>query len=227
MPITRKQWDELKRQADAGDAEAQWEVGAWYEDGLTAPDGSVIVRCDPRSAVRWYRRSAEAGNASAQINLGNCLSTGRGVRRDDAEALRWYKRALRQGDASAPNNIATVHRDRGDERRAMLWFRRAIVCGDGDALVEVGRRLYVGLGVRPDADEAVQFFRCAIRSKNITEAGREEAMFCLGVAYHDGRGVRRSPSLAIKWLSRSNQDRDRPEAEELIQQINDERRRTR
>ena len=39
-----------------------------------------------------------------------------------------------------------------------------------------------------------------------TPAGREDAMFHLGVAYRDGRGVRQSPSLAIKWLSRSNRD---------------------
>lgn len=147
------------------------------------------------------------------------------MRRDDAEALRWYKRALRQGDTGAPNNIATVYRDRGDERRAVFWYRRAVTCGDRDALVEVGRRLSAGIGVRRDADEAVRHFRKAIASKNITQAGREGAMFHLGIACWEGRGVRHSPAQAIKWLSRSNQDGDRPEAEELIQQIYNERRR--
>lgn len=109
MSMTRKQWDELKCKAAAGDAEAQWEVGAWLEDGLTNSRDSVIVRRNAVSAVRWYRRSAEEGNAEAQLSLGNCLSTGHGVRRDDSEALMWYKRALRQGCTSAPNNIATVY----------------------------------------------------------------------------------------------------------------------
>jgi TPR repeat protein len=97
------------------------------------------------------------------------------VRRDDTEALRWYKFALRQGNICAPNNIATIYRDSGNERRAMFWFRRAIASGDGDALVEVGRRLYKGIGVRCNVDQAVRHLRKAIASKNITQAGREEA----------------------------------------------------
>ena len=192
MPITRKQWHELKRRAERGEAEAQWEVGSWYEDGVTLPDGSALVRRNSRAAVRWYRRGAEAGSASAQLNLGNCLSTGRGVRRDDTEALRWYRRALRQGSVSALNNIATIYCDRGDERRAMFWYRRAAACGDDDALVEIGRRLYTGLGVRTDAAEAILCFRSAISSKNITPAGREDAMLLLGEAYREGRGVKQA-----------------------------------
>lgn len=226
MSITRRQWNDLKHRAESGDPEAQWEVGSWCEDGLADSDGSVLVRKDLRAAVRWYRRSAAAGNASAQINLGTCLSTGRGVRRNDAEALHWYKRAWRGGDSSAPNNIATVYRDRGDESRALFWYRRAITCGDGDALVEVGRRLFTGCGVRSDAGQAVHCLRKAITSRNITQAGREEAMFLLGVAYHEGRSVRRSLSLALRWLSKSNRDGDRPEARTRIEQIENESRRT-
>jgi len=226
MSLTRQQWDDLMRRAEAGDAEAQWEVGSWLEDGITSSDGTVVVRRNTSLAVRWYRRSAEAGNASAQVNLGNCLSTGRSARRNDAEALRWYKRALRQGSAIAPRNIATVYRDHGNLRRAMFWYKRAVACGDGDALAEVGERLYMGIGVRRDADEAVICFRKAIASKNITQAGREDAMFRLGVAYHEGQGVRQSMSLALKWLSLSNRDGDRPEAEALIITLKRKRRRT-
>lgn len=227
MSLTCRQWKELSHRAESGNAEAQWEVGALFEVGLNGPDGATLVRRNPQAAVFWYRRSAQAGNASAQINLGNCLSTGRGVCRDDAEALRWYKRALRQGDSCAANNIATIYRDRGDESRALLWYKRAVSQGDDDAWVEVGKRLYAGIGSTADAIEAVRCFRKAIASKNITQAGREEAMFHLGIAYYEGRGVRRSPSRAIKWLCKSNQDGDRPKAEELVGMIKAERRRTR
>jgi hypothetical protein len=92
--MTRKHWKQLMARAEAGDSEAQWEVGSWLEDGLADPKGFVFVHPDARAAVRWFRRSANAGNPSGQTHLGCCLCAGHGVRRDDAEALLWFKRAL-------------------------------------------------------------------------------------------------------------------------------------
>jgi len=217
--MARGKWSQLKRKAEAGDAEAQFEVGSWCEDGLADPKGRVLVRRDMRAAVRWYRLSATAGNAFGQIQLGNCLSTGTGVRRDDEEALRWYKRALRQGDCCAPNNIATVYRDQGDHHRAVLWYRRAVAMGDDEALVEVGFRYYAGIGMRRDAVEAVRCYRRAIAGKNITEAGRESAMFYLGVAFYEGCGVKKSDTRALKWLRLANVDDDFAQARDLIEKI--------
>jgi hypothetical protein len=217
--MTRKQWDELKDKAQAGDSEAQWAVGSWLEDGLTDRDGVVLVQRNVRAAIRWYRRSAIAGNPSGQINLGVCLCVGRGLRRDDAEALRWFKRALRQNDLSAPSNIASVYRDRGDNRRAVFWYQRAVAAGDGDALVEVGLGYYTGVGVRRDPEHAVRCFRRAIASKAISQAGREDAMYHLGVALHEGRGIRQSNARAVRWLSQANKDGDHGEARNLIEKI--------
>jgi TPR repeat protein len=218
--MTRKQWSQLKRKAEAGDAEALWEVGSYCEDGLADPNGRVLVRRDLRAAVRWYRLSATAGNDAAQLNLGNLLSTsGLGIRRDDAEALLWYKRAFRRGNGSAANNIATVYRDRGDHRRAMLWYRRAVAMGDEGALVEVGFRYYESIGVRRDPAEAVRCYRKAIASQTISEAECESAMFYLGVAFHEGRGVKQSDARALKWLRRANIDDDFTQARDLIEQI--------
>lgn len=222
--MTREQWNQLKNKAAGGDSEAQWEVGSWLEDGLVDSSGIVLAHRDARAAVRWYRKSATAGNAAGQTHLGVCLCVGRGVRRDDTEALRWFKRALRQGDWSAPNNIASVYRDRGNHCRAIFWYERAIACGDGDALVEVGCGYYTGIGVRHDPKQAIRCFRQAITSKNITQAGRENAMFHIGVAFHEGRGVKKSDAQAIKWLALANRDDDHAKARSLIEGIRRERR---
>ena len=217
--MKRKQWTQLKARAEAGDSEAQWELGSWLEDGLTDPKGFVFIHPDARAAALWFRRSANAGNPAGQINFGCCLSAGCGVRRDDTEALRWFKRALLQSDPTAPNNIASVYGHRGNNRRAMFWHQRAVASGDGDALVEVGRRYYAGVGVRRDPGHAVRCFRKAITSKNISQAGREDAMFHLGAAFHEGRGVKQSNARAIKWLSQANKDDDHAEARNLIERI--------
>jgi TPR repeat protein len=204
--MARTEWNRLLAKAQDGDSEAQWEVGSWLEDGLVDSAGCTLARRDLRGAVRWYRKSAVAGNAYAQNCLGVCLCRGSGVRRDDVEGLRWFKRALRQGDTCAPNNIACVYRDRGSFRRAMFWYRRAVACGDGDALVELGRGYYSGIGARPDPKQAVRLFRRAIISRNITQAGREDAMFRLGLAFYEGRGVKKSNARAIRWLSQANRN---------------------
>ena len=217
--LAREQWKKLKAEAQAGYSDAQWQVGSWLQDGLADPSGLVLVHPDARAAVRWFRRSATAGNSAGQIHLGTCLSARHGVRRDDSDALYWYKRALRQGNFCALNNIACVYRDRGDNRRAQSWYRRAAASGDGDALVEVGRGYSRGAGVRRDPKRAVQCFRKAITCKSITQAGRENAMFQLGVAYYEGRGVKKSIALAIKWLSRANKDDDHDDARDLMERL--------
>jgi TPR repeat protein len=170
------------------------------------------------------RKSAIGGNSAGQVHFGVCLCGGRGVRRNEAEALRWFKRAYSQNDLCAASNIASIYRDRGNNRRAIFWYRRAVALGDGDALVEVGRAYYNGVGVKRDPKRAVRCFRQAIKSKMITQAGREDAMFHLGVAFHEGRGVKKSDARAIRWLSKANQDGDHADASEVTETIMNEER---
>ena len=72
----RQKWNRLLARAKAGDSEAQWQVGSWFEDGLVDSKGFCFVRPDLRTAVRWYRKSAEGGNSAGQANLGVGLSRG-------------------------------------------------------------------------------------------------------------------------------------------------------
>jgi uncharacterized protein len=199
----------------------QWELGSWLQDGFVDRQGNIIVPQNARAAVAWYRRSANLGHPAAQNSLGVCLSDGKGTRRDDREALAWLKRALRQGDGCAANNIASVYRDRRDSRRALYWYERAAEGGDSDALVEVGARYYAGVGATRNPAYAVNCFRQAIQSRkvNISQAGRESAMYHLGIACYEGNGVRQSNSLALKWLIEANKDDDFPAARAAIDLI--------
>ena len=60
---------------------------------------------DDAEAVRWYRLSADQGNADAQYNLGFMYANGLGVPQDEAEAVRWYRLSADQGNALAQNNL--------------------------------------------------------------------------------------------------------------------------
>ena len=56
-------------------------------------------------AVKWYRKSAEQGDALGQYALGWMYSNGKGVTQDYAEAVKWYRKSAEQGDASAQRLI--------------------------------------------------------------------------------------------------------------------------
>jgi len=215
--MTLTQWNrliaKLREKAEAGDAEAQWELGSWLEDGFTNRQGALVVPEDRRAALSWFRRSAQIGNPNAQIHLGVYLCGGICTKRDDVKALFWFKRALRQNPSVAAHNIASIYRDREDQRRALLWYERAAAAGDGDALVEMGIQYYAGQGARRDPTHAVLCFREAIRSNSISQLAREVAMYHLAVAYWEGLGVKQSNTKALQWLSLANRDDDFPAAQ--------------
>ena len=59
MTSTHKNLVETLKQAEAGDAEAQYSLGMMYAYGEGVPEDSV-------EAVKWYRKSAEQGNEKAK-----------------------------------------------------------------------------------------------------------------------------------------------------------------
>jgi len=53
---------------------------------------------DYKTAVKWYRLSAEQGNANAQGNLGVMYGTGHGVIQDNVYAHMWGNLAASNGN---------------------------------------------------------------------------------------------------------------------------------
>jgi TPR repeat protein/DNA-directed RNA polymerase subunit RPC12/RpoP len=86
-----KSMDDLKSDAEKGDAAAQFYFGAHYQFGQG-------VATNLPEAVKWYQKSAEQGYASAQNYLAGCYSAGNGVPQDYAEAVKWWRKAVEQGD---------------------------------------------------------------------------------------------------------------------------------
>ena len=91
-----------RARAEAGVAEAQFNLGNMYENGQGVPQ-------DDAETVRWYRLAVDQGHADAQYNLGVMYDNGRGVPQDYAEAVRWYRLAAEQGHADAQYNLAIMY----------------------------------------------------------------------------------------------------------------------
>lgn len=112
-----------KRAAAMSHAEAEFRLGAMYDEG-------VGVKADPSTAVEWYRRAAEHGSQQAQFNLGHMYASGRGVDKDAARAAHWYERAAERGNAYAQYTLGLIYlHGRGVERdlaSAYAWLTVAI-----------------------------------------------------------------------------------------------------
>ena len=52
-------------------------------------------------SVYEIRKKAEAGDATAQFNLGLMYAKGNGVLKNSTEAAKWYRKSAEQGDAGA------------------------------------------------------------------------------------------------------------------------------
>jgi len=96
---------ELQPKANAGDAEAQYELAKVYMGALT---GKLI---DPEKGLNWLRKSAEAGYPDAQNVLGVLYRDGysqRGVNlaQDAQQAASWFRKAARH--PTNANNTKSV-----------------------------------------------------------------------------------------------------------------------
>jgi len=86
---------ELILLADAGNAEAQNEVGQIFRmAGKSA------------SALYWLRASSEQGHPDAMHNLGSCYVAGEGVPRDENLGIMWIAKAAACGHVIALSQMA-------------------------------------------------------------------------------------------------------------------------
>jgi len=141
-------------------------------DELVEQAEALSEKGENKKAVSLLRRAANAGNLSAQLNLGVHLSSGRGVRRSVGEAMYWFKRAASRGYAAAASNVAALYTTQGRVRLALRWYLKASALGDDDAKVEAARLFIKRLD---DEMSAKPLLSMALKSKCLTEKAREDA----------------------------------------------------
>lgn len=89
-----------------GEKHTEYVVGSIYYD-LASDDGDNYDTY--REAVKWFRKSADQGNPTAQYCLGLCYYDGRGVDYNRTEAAKWYRKAADQGFADAMYDLGGMY----------------------------------------------------------------------------------------------------------------------
>ena len=131
-------FEERLSKAQAGDVQAQFNLGSAYDSGIG-------VAANSAEAEKWYRRAAEAGHAEAQNSLGSLLQT----RKDYSEAYSWYGRAAAQGHVFGTHNLAYLI-DLGlgvtqDRRKAVELYMRAAEQGWAESMWNLANTYGAGL----------------------------------------------------------------------------------
>jgi uncharacterized protein len=86
-------------------------------------------RADYKTALQVWLATAEAGEAEAQVNVGEIFEKGAGGEPNYVAAVLWYQKAAAQGNARAQFNLGTLY-EQGlgvakDKVAALNWYRKA------------------------------------------------------------------------------------------------------
>lgn len=184
-------FEDTKKKAEAGDANAQDALGDMYRKGK-------LVQRDYGKALEWYKVAAEQGNPNAQYAMGAMYSGGMGVSKDKVRAVEWWKKAAANPFASDAHYALGWAYETGegvpkDIVKAVEWYQKAATVGMARAQLHLGWMYSTGDGVVKNAVQAVEWFRQA------AEQGGAHAQYNLGEMYSKGEGVPRDYAKAFDW----------------------------
>lgn len=190
--------EELRRQAEDGDRDAQHELGI---ELMLADDEASLVE-----ARRWLRAAMEAGSAEAKNAYAALLLNGGGGPRDEETGRRLMLEAAAEGSVGANMTLSAAYRngDGGFERdlpRAFAHMRAAAdrAIGESAAVTwwELGMMYLDGIGTVADPEEAYRWVSRA------AEAGNVNGMISRGVMLATGEGVAEDDAAARHWYQRA------------------------
>jgi TPR repeat protein len=197
----RKIWQAL---AERGNAEASFNLGVLYEDGLG-------VNQNLAQALLHYETAAIGGSFKAQYRLGLLYFVGKTVPEDKTKAKRWLTEAAVGGDkdsiemlkilSGASNSqrdeaflrAETAHASGDYLQAANIWQRLA----DDNDIVSRTRLAWLyekGLGVKRDLKHAAKLFRQSAID------GDADAQYALAVMLQTGKGQVQDIKESKLWL---------------------------
>ena len=165
------QLSESKKRAEAGDVDAEFELGLHYFKGEDEkPDFS--------EALKWFARAADREHAKAQFYLGGMYENGKGVEKDTELSTKWYQLAAENGYAVAQNQLGWMLANGqglpADHSRAVYWFRMAAEKKYSVAQANLSTMYRDGKGVTQDLRLAETWWNLALESdteKKFKDAG--------------------------------------------------------
>ena len=165
-------------------AAEQYEKAMFYLDSLKNTDHYAKIN----DAIDLLQKSAKAGNAKAQYELGNLYWMNRDslipIERDTLMAIQWYEKSADQCYAQAQYSLAYIYENARDNlknsQRAFDLYKAAADQGFVDALYRMGRIYQYGIKdiVAKKDTIALKYYQQAVDSASTA------AMLALGLYYY-------------------------------------------
>lgn len=185
---------ETKKKAEAGDAQAQVDIGVMYIKG----EGTSK---DAAKAFEWFQKAAAQGNARAQYDLGLIYHHGEGVSKNAGKAMEWYQKAAAQGYANAQYNLGVMYGDGDvipkDAAKSAEWHQKAAENGLAIAQFRLGEMYSFGEGIPKDINKALEWYQKAAAQ------GDADALYKLSQAYAYGAVVPKNESKSFDLLQKA------------------------
>ncbi len=103
-----------QRAAEGGVAEAMYNLGTMYYNGIGGPQNKV-------TAAMWFRKAAQYGIPDSQYNLGLLFERGEGMPINPSDAYKWLSIAAKSGNkdvaTDAAREAAAIRQDLSDVQR--------------------------------------------------------------------------------------------------------------
>jgi len=151
----------------------------------------------PETALEYFKRAAQKGNASAMFCIGKLYWSGKGVPMERKTAAKYFKTAADHGNVEAMVTTAWLYY-KGDVvpknlDQARVYYRMAAENGDNKSYYWLGSISYD----EGDYKEAMEAFKKAAR------VGDLASMVRVGCLYRDGKGDGQSFAKALEWFKRA------------------------
>ncbi len=193
-PRISRALDILSKAAEVQNPAAAFILGWLNHTGRLVPKNEAV-------AFRWFKQSAEQGNAAGQCSLGDCLLRGIGTEKDEEQAFRWFKLSAEQGYAAGQCNLGWCFQHgigtEKDEKQAFRWFKLSAERGESTGQCNLGYCLCEGIGTEKDEEQALYWFKQSAEQENA--AGQ----FNLGRCLCEGKGTEKNEEQAFYWFKQS------------------------
>jgi hypothetical protein len=152
------------RAAEAGNAEAQGNLGLILRDGM----GGVAQ--DYLAAAGWMALAGSQGHVASQSRLAWMFEKGLGMPKNMIEAARWFQMAADAGDLESTTHLGWLYETgaigltssgKPDWVAALKWYQRAAAGNDASAQYHLGLLYRDGIGVAKNEAEARVWFKKA------------------------------------------------------------------
>lgn len=145
------------------------------------------------SAVEWYEKAAEAGNARAAWKLGDLLQP-----YTSEQAHDWYQKAAAGGELRAALRLGDHYRER-DPAKARTYYEAATALGEAEVHYKLAELLR-----QSEPKTAREHYRKAALTNYDRTKSDAKAATALGDIYRHGENVPQNLTEAYSWYSRSD-----------------------